>query len=425
MIQPILLSLTLPIYAIIVMTLLLDIKKEGVEKHITPLFLFSLFVLLSNYVIFQYFGLKTYQRLYPVLVQVPVYFIFLKLSKYNGIKVLFTLLTAISLASLPIESVVFFRILSNGNSFIMIIGAIVSYLIIFFLVYRFLRPNYIYMLEHGDTKHFLKFCIIPILFYIYSYQISHYNFTSQTNFHTFFPACIPILIVYMSYILLIDMFKSIHETTELKTHEKLFLTQIAASEEQIKMLRNSEKKSAICRHDLRHHMNYLNTCIMENKLEEATSYIKQTFEELDNIKIIQYSTNESINLILAFYVAKANTNHIPIYIQNSATDFTRFQIVDLCSLLSNALENAIHACEQAKFFNDRSIKMHMYEKNHKLCIVLHNTTATLPPFENGIPISSQKEHGVGTLSMIHVIEKYGGVYKFSVEEHTFTFQISM
>ena len=67
----------------------------------------------------------------------------------------------------------------------------------------------------------------------------------------------------------------------------------------------------------------------------------------------------------------------------------------------------------------------MYTKNDKLCIDIRNSFNTEPKFYQGIPMANEKEHGFGTRSIAHVVEKYGGVYQFSVNDGWFIFQTSI
>ena len=109
----------------------------------------------------------------------------------------------------------------------------------------------------------------------------------------------------------------------------------------------------------------------------------------------------------------------------NATDFSRFQIPDLCSLLANALDNAIHACEDIVDPNTRYIRLKIYEKNHQLCINMANSYGKEPVFENDIPVSHRAGHGIGVQSMISVIEKYHGIYGFFASTGEFRFQTTL
>lgn len=93
-------------------------------------------------------------------------------------------------------------------------------------------------------------------------------------------------------------------------------------------------------------MNFIQSCLDQNNPKEATSYIHEICTNLEHSSVIRYCVNESVNLIVSSYANQAAVNHIPMQISITATEFSRFQITDLCSLFANALENALHACQQ-------------------------------------------------------------------------------
>ena len=172
-------------------------------------------------------------------------------------------------------------------------------------------------------------------------------------------------------------------------------------------------------------MNFLQSCIQEDRKETALNYINEIYDDLERSRFTRYSVNEPLNLILSSYADKASAGNIQTDIRITATDFTRFQITDLCSLLGNAFENAIHACEQMEHPDNAYIKLKIYEKSNRLCINMVNTYSMEPVFENKIPVSHKSNHGIGVISMISIIEKYGGVYGFSASNGEFRFQVSM
>ena len=172
-------------------------------------------------------------------------------------------------------------------------------------------------------------------------------------------------------------------------------------------------------------MTFLQNCIAENKLDQALEYIHQICTDIDNSCVIKYCKNEALNLILSSYANQAKESGIDVRISVTATDFTRFQITDLCSLFANALENAIHACEKIPTSEKRYITLKVFEKNDRICINIANNYIQNPVFENEIPTSREANHGIGVRSMISVVEKYHGVYGFFTENKEFRFQASL
>ena len=169
-------------------------------------------------------------------------------------------------------------------------------------------------------------------------------------------------------------------------------------------------------------MTFLQNCIAENELEQALEYIHQICADIDNSRVIRYCENDALNLILSSYAGQASDAGIELQFTVTATDFTRFQITDLCSLFANALENAIHACTQITYPEGRYINLKLYEKNEQLCINLANSYEEEPAFENDIPISHKSGHGFGVQSMISVVNKYSGIYGFFAQNGEFRFQ---
>lgn len=172
-------------------------------------------------------------------------------------------------------------------------------------------------------------------------------------------------------------------------------------------------------------MTFLQNCIAENKLDQALTYIHQICADIDNSRVIRYCENDALNLIFSSYADQAKDAGIDLLLSVTATDFTRFQITDLCSLFANALENAIHACEKLPSSVKCYITLKVYEKNNRICIHIANNYIQNPVFENEIPISHETNHGIGVRSMISVVEKYHGVYGFFAENGEFRFQASL
>ena len=141
----------------------------------------------------------------------------------------------------------------------------------------------------------------------------------------------------------------------------------------------------------------------------------------------RYCVNDSINLILSSYADKAKDREVTCTFTITATDFSRFQITDLCSLISNGLDNAINACEKINSVEDRYIHLRLYEKNAQLCIKLSNSYSYdhAPVFRNEFPISNETGHGFGVQSMVSVIEKYQGICRFFTKNGEFCFQATL
>lgn len=304
-----------------------------------------------------------------------------------------------------------------------------------FLIIRYITPR-IVQLQYENRSILILFFVLLLFYYILEYALTVYT----DLLYTAAPAVVEAVdsfIVLLYFILSMTSLDFSSQRTKAERTNMLLYTAAAQAQKEIAQLSLMEKQAAIYRHDLRHHMNFLKNCITENKSEMALSYISEICTDMENSRLIRYCKEESINLILSSYAEKAAAKDISIHIEVTASDFSRFQIIDLCSLLANGLENAIRACSKIPVSSDlaetekqplspeRTIRLHIFEKDSRLCIRLSNSYEQEPLFQNQLPISRDAGHGIGTKSMISVVEKYGGIYHFSAADKTFTFQAAL
>ena len=368
------------------------------------------------------FGFELYGDFYLLFTQIPLYILLLILTHYRGIKLVFLYLSLIIFSSAALFIASFIIYFTNMP----LLGIIPSYSLVLFACHRYFKKPFHYILEYADPKMTGLLSTIPVLYYIYNYIFTKYQyFTIITIINReFWLRGMTLAIVLFSYCLIILFFRMIRAKSDSDFVQEMISQQLHDATLQIEQLRYAQKQAALYRHDMRHHFNYINTCITQNKLEEATKYIQQIFDVFDDTKIIPYSHNESLNLIFSSFHQKAEEHQIVFTVDASAKDFSRYTILDLCKLLYNGIENAIKACQQVTNSQKRYIHIELYEKNNKLCCEISNSYSIEPSFdENGIPLSSRNGHGIGVRSMIYVVDKYHGVYKFSTQNHTFKFQM--
>lgn len=291
------------------------------------------------------------------------------------------------------------------------------------LVIRFVSP-YIIRLKYESRTTLLLFFLLPLVYYVLEYTFTVYTDRSTRAVQSL----LTLWTVFLSYPFLFCLFSRLNfQVKKIKQNGKIFclLRLPHRHQKEIAQLSASQKQAAIYRHDLRHHMNFIQSCLDQNNPKEATSYIHEICTNLEHSSVIRYCVNESVNLIVSSYANQAAVNHIPMQISITATEFSRFQITDLCSLFANALENALHACQQMNPQSQRYISLKVYEKNTQLCIQIKNSYEQPVVFADDIPISRSVNHGIGVQSMISVVEKYHGVYGFFADHGEFRFQASM
>ncbi len=84
--------------------------------------------------------------------------------------------------------------------------------------------------------------------------------------------------------------------------------------------------------------------------------------------------------------------------------FLRVAETDLCVLLSNALENALHACQRLRAESkDCDIEAVAYEKSGKILFTGVQHRGPTSGFRKGLPVTEAEGHGIGVRSICSIV----------------------
>ena len=194
------------------------------------------------------------------------------------------------------------------------------------------------------------------------------------------------------------------------------------SKKEIEAIKRSEHSIAILRHDMRHFLASLSVLIENGETEKAQEYISGIINSTEKTVNKRYCTNDTVNMILSSYEDIISENRIDFRYTLRLPKELPFSDVDITSVLSNAMENAIHAVLPLRE-EERIIELSVIEKNEKILMSLSNTYAVKPRMSDGFPVTDDKNHGFGTQSIRYAIENMNGNCQFSVTDSRFVLQI--
>ena len=137
----------------------------------------------------------------------------------------------------------------------------------------------------------------------------------------------------------------------------------------------------------------------------------------------KYCENETINLIFSSFAGRAESAGVAMNIKAVVPHILPVSETDLCVLLSNALENALHACTAQE--QKGTIAILAYERNERFFFQVTNPCKKEVVFENGVPVTDRPGHGIGVRSICAIVERYGGMYSFLVKENEFILRVSL
>ena len=202
------------------------------------------------------------------------------------------------------------------------------------------------------------------------------------------------------------------------------------SSESFLHLQSYLKQTSMLRHDIRHHFSVLRYYLNKGDIAEASSYLDELIRQ--EMKIVPYvqTANELINVLLNSWLLTVKEQNIDVRFQSlTAPAVLPASSPDICSLLSNLLENAKEACMKAPAGIKPFLSLEMSVKKDFFIISCKNSYyQTLLKNKKGHLISTKKHadsHGFGIYIMEKIAEKYNGFLDIQTDDSTFCATVAL
>lgn len=187
-------------------------------------------------------------------------------------------------------------------------------------------------------------------------------------------------------------------------------------------LRESQNKVKKLYHDINNHI----TCIknISNGQKIVEEYVEEIDRELDDYKNVFNSGNMILDVILNEKKSICDKNNIEFITDVKFINCEFIDMIDVCSIFSNILDNAIEACLKIDDENiHRFIKIRTAIVKQFMVIKCKNSKINDVLFKDGKIITDKKDsfkHGLGLNSIKNSVEKYDGNVKVDIEEDYFS-----
>lgn len=187
--------------------------------------------------------------------------------------------------------------------------------------------------------------------------------------------------------------------------------------------KESYETNAKLYHDMDNHFLLLQSYLKENKVEEAGAYLEKLSKERAKHIHERYTGIEAIDYILSQKQEKAENNGIHMKIHGEYPKDCKIDPVDLCTILTNFLDNAIEACMKQPEGEPREIQVTIRRVHQFIIIKIANSSIVSPEIRNGKLQTSKKDknlHGWGIRSVLSAVEKYQGIVRYEYHVKMFT-----
>lgn len=226
---------------------------------------------------------------------------------------------------------------------------------------------------------------------------------------------VPIFMVLIIYLLFNCISKQYFENISL-----LMKKQVEQQVEHYKKINKLTDDLREFRHDYKNHMICLQSLLNNKQYDEALSYVKSITNQeiLDSNKF--FSGNQIADAILTDKNELAQKNNCKIIFDGSVSD--EISVSNLCTILSNALDNSIEAC--SKIDSDETQIIDVKCVASELIQIIRISNPNLD--NNAVTETSKadrKNHGFGLSNIRRTVERMDGQMIISSQYPTFVLEI--
>lgn len=173
------------------------------------------------------------------------------------------------------------------------------------------------------------------------------------------------------------------------------------------------------RHDFRQHLHVIAGLTETGQLEELKSYLHQYESELSEHRP-SLCANAAVDALAGYYDHAAGQQSVPVEWKLALPRQLPMPEADLCTILGNLLENALHASQKLPPEQRRVQVMAQMLSPAMLGLVVENRYDGMLKKQQGILRSTKHEGtGIGLVSAETVVHKYNGNLHLETEEHLF------
>lgn len=176
------------------------------------------------------------------------------------------------------------------------------------------------------------------------------------------------------------------------------------------------------RHDMRHHSQLLLALAREGNIEKICDYLSDYNAFLEQSALPSFCRHTVANALLCNTKRKFDEAGIGCDIACDIPESLQLSDVEVCIVLGNLLENAFEACRECGQTRP-SFSFKASEEGGVLYIETRNSVGYTVRFKDGLPLSTKRGGGTGTLSIVDTLARHGGLADFSQEGGDFVSKV--
>ena len=414
------------VYVGLLMWILMDLHVAALrpsEKVWVPLAAIVLAV--GNHLLRVHLGAAVYAPLIFLTLHLPFFFLFRSLARCSAGKMAFMIFSAVVFTAPTVHISNIVRSAFESNSAMaMLLSNLLTYALMLLLAQFVFRRSFNHFVKYADGRIVALFSLLPLLYFIYMFAAMNMDFSAFTSARGHLVRLMPTILVLASYFLMMNVYHELQEKRRLDVEALALRESLDAAEAQMARLKESAHQTAVYHHDMRHHLNMIDGLLSADKAEQASEYIRRIQEDISTISLRRYCENEAMNLLCSSFAEKAAAMGVQLTMEVSLPKELTLSDTELCSMVSNGLENALHAVDSLDK-NRRWVQVSCRIRNSNLLLEIKNPYRGTVRMQEGVPLSARENHGYGCHSIQTIARRNRGHCLFEPKDGVFTLRVAL
>ena len=297
----------------------------------------------------------------------------------------------------------------------------------YYIVYRYFSRDALYPMDAPDTtmgmqQMFLIFVPILMIFIMSNYiSAIEYDFQFEIladkgpagHFFSHGQMLAMYFLGLASLFCILFSYKKLQQIFRLSTEISLLEQQEHSLTQYVEEAKTHYDETKSFRHDIRNHIAVVKNLLRSGKLEEAVSYMEDMDDMAKKMSFPCSTNNPVVDILVGNKLGIAKGMGIDVDCSLLLPYPCSLRDIDICIVLSNALDNAIQAVKNLDDSTEKYIRVSGRIQGDFLMMEIENSFHGKGAFKKGTGLSNVKK----------VAEKYGGAMSIETQENVFVLHV--
>lgn len=204
-----------------------------------------------------------------------------------------------------------------------------------------------------------------------------------------------------------------------RTEARLLVQQYELAQAGFENLRRHQEEVMMLRHDMNKHLLFLRQSTRD---KDTAGYLEELIGQQQAISPIVQSRNRTLDIILNAKLGEAAEKGIAVEVlQADAPETLPLSDTELCALMMNLLDNAIHGASGAE---KPFLRLDMHQKEDFFVFVCENAAASAPS-EKNTKKEAPSRQGLGLKIIQQIINRHGNLMEAEQLAHSYRVTIAL